>query len=144
MRNLFIIACLILITGCATPSEVHKEYYKTGEVKSVTEKYDNSTYYSVRVYGIDIGVDVETKIPRVRVGIIKFEAARVSKGQCFDSFFSFEDISLIKGQGNGKQQFKINDVEKQTGQSNENYFIPAPSVNPYFQAINSNAIEVSK
>ena len=114
MKYLLILVMLFLVS-CATPSKITREYTivdgKSLLTKEIIE-YENSTFYSIRVYGLDVGIDVTTKIPTIRFGVIKYESARVSKGQIYDSKFGFSDISLIKGEGTGFQCFRIEDIKQ--------------------------------
>jgi len=109
-----ILILLLVCAGCATPSKIIREYTiidgKSYLIKETIE-YDNSTFYSIRVYGLDVGIDPTTKIPTIRFGVIKYESARISKGQIYDSEFGFSDISLIKGEGEGYQCFRIEDTK---------------------------------
>jgi len=119
MRGLIMCAMIALLSGCATPSEKYERtitnYREDGSVwqtiHEITVKFANSTFFSIRVYGVDVGFEIDTKIPHIRFGIIKYESARVSKGQKYYSDFSFEDVSLLKGSGNGHQFFTIEDIK---------------------------------
>lgn len=97
-----IIAALLLLAGCATPSKI-TETYVIFKGKPVLEKkvieYSNSTFSSGKQIGLKIGYDPASHSPTVKFIYGRYESARVNDNMWYSSDYGLNNISLITGAG---------------------------------------------
>ena len=114
MKKMLMLAVLVLLVGCATPSKITEEYTLVGEKSVLTKKiteYDNSTFVSGKAVGLKIGYDPETYSPIVKFIYGRYESARVNRYMWYDSRYGLNDINLFTGSGSAVHNISVGPSE---------------------------------
>lgn len=114
MKNiamLAVMATLVLLVGCATPSYESMTWDKEGNLLKKVVKYENSTFSLGKALILQVSYDPATYSPTVRIGYGRYETARVYKDGKYTSDMKFTDVNIFSGAGSLNHKITINNAE---------------------------------